>query len=480
MRLFGLEIKRAEDAKRSKLISNLLFSWGYGSNLQPEGNYEAFMKAYRGWVYVAASKNATSAASIPIKLYVGKPSAYTIRSHKTKKITREQRALIEKNPSLSSLPQVRKAVEIEEVLDHPILTLMKNVNNFMNYFSLFELTNLYLELCGNAYWYIVEDRLGVPKEIWPMPPQNVKIVPDKVNFIKSYKFVRGLNKEEEFAEESVVHFKFPSPTSMYYGRGPLAAVTDSYNISQNINKYENFVFSNMGRIEGAFETEQELSQYEFDRLKLEIEQTFRGVENVGKSPLLEKGVKYKPYGLAPKDLSFMQGRKAVKEEIVNAYGQSLGLYDKDATRANAEVASFTHMKDTIKPRLIRMEEKLNEKLIPKFDETLFVAFDDPIPFDKEFRLKEKESNLKMAYSSINIERELDNKEGVPWGDKPLTYPGLVPLGEMAPGQSQEPSGDKPSDGDDPPTDDMSNLLAIGIDKVSEALSKAIIERLNKN
>jgi len=465
MRLFGFEIKKAKKPTgRNKLISNLLWPWSYGNNLQPEGNFEAFMKAYRGWVYVAASKNAVSSASVPLRLFVGKPNRGQIKSNPTRKISKEKDFELRSHPVLSSLPQVRKAVEIEEVLDHPMLTLMRNVNNFMNYFSLFELTNLYQELCGNAYWYILSDKLGVPQEIWPMPPQNMRIVPDKIKFIKGYTFVRGWD-EVDFSEESVIHFKFPSPNSVYYGKGPLSAVVDAYNISQNINRYENFVFSNMGRIEGAFQTENELSQYEFDRLKEEIQQTFQGIENVGKSPLLEKGVTYKQFGLAPKDLSFMQGRKAVKEEIVNAYGQSMGLYDKDATRANAEVASYTHMKDTIKPRLVRTEEKLNEKLTPKFDDKLFVAFDDPVPIDKEHRLEEKKVHLQTGYSSINMEREADNKDGVDWGDKPILNQNLVPLGEKPPGQ------DQPSD------EDMSEILNEGIDVLSANLAEAVLERL---
>jgi len=464
MRLpFGLEIsfKKPAGVGRNKLIQNLLWPWAFGEQLDTEADYEAFMKAYRGWVYVCASKNAVSSASIPLRLYVGKPTSNSIKSHPTKKITKRKEAFLRDNPTLSSLPQVRKAAEIEEIVDHPLITLMRNVNNFMNYFSLFELTNLYQELCGNAYWYIIEDRLGVPREIWPMPPQNVRILPDKAKFIKGYRFQNGM-QETDFKEKDVIHFKYPSPTSIYYGRSPLSAVTDAYNISQNINRYENFVFGNMGRIEGAFETDNELSQYEFDRLKEELNQTFRGIENVGKSPLLEKGVHYKAYGLAPKDLSFMQGRKAVKEEIVNAYGQSLGLYDKDATRANAEVASFTHMKDTIKPRLIRTEEKLNEKLTPRFDDKLFVAFDDPIPIDKDQKLKERELNLKTGYSSINLEREEDNKERVEWGDLPIINRNLAELGS-------EPNPSTPDQINDEPSVDMYKFL----EDVSGRMAKII-------
>ena len=480
MKLFGFDFSvrkaKIEPQRPNKLISNLLWSWNYGENLQPEDNFDAFFNAYRGWVYVASSKNAQSAASVPIRLYVGKSSSNQIKSHLTRKITREKDAFLRDNASLSSLSQVRKAVEIEEVLDHPILEMMKNVNSFMNQFSLFEITNLYQELCGNAYWYIIEDKLGIPREIWPMPPQNMRIVPSKTTFIKSYKYVRGWD-EVEFREDQVIHFKFPSPTNMYYGKAPLAAVTDSFNISQNINKYENFVFGNMGRVEGAFETDAELSQWEFDRLKEEIKQTFQGLDNVGKSPLLEKGVKYKPYGLAPRDLAFLQGRKAVKEEIVNAYGQSLGLYDKDATRANAEVASYTFMRDTIKPRLTRTEEKLNEKLTPKFDEKLFVAFDDPVPPDKDYRLREKESNLKTGYSSINMEREFDNKDNVDWGDVPILNNNMSPLGsDQRSGGSNGGNGEEPSD--EPRDEEMAQYIAEnGLEVFSKQLAELAMCRI---
>jgi hypothetical protein len=114
------------------------------------------------------------------------------------------------------------------------------------------------------------------------------------------------------------------------------------------------------------------------------------------------------------------------------------------------------MKDTIKPRLIRMEEKLNEKLTPKFDDKLFVSFDDPVPLDKDHRLREKETNLKTGYSSINMEREQDNKDSVPWGDKPILNQNLVPLGERPPDNG---NGDMP-DLDDIADRIMENLRGI--------------------
>ena len=77
--------------------------------------------------------------------------------------------------------------------------------------------------------------------------------------------------------------------------------------------------------------------------------------------------------------------------------------------------------------------EIYEKLTPKYDRKLFVAFDDPVPVDKEHRLKEKETHLKYAYSSVNMERLIDNKEDVPWGNIPIVNTNLAPLGSKPPG-----------------------------------------------
>lgn len=456
MKFLGLEIKRTRK-KPNKVIGSLTHGQRWDDALFPEGDVRSMLKANRGWIYTCSSKNAVSIASTPIRLYVGKKENASIKSVKTAPITRKHEAFLRNNPSLSGLSRLKQAVGVEEVLEHPILDMFNSVNNFMNRFYLFELTALYQELCGNAYWYVLNNRLGVPVEIWPVPPQHLYILPDERKFIKGYEIRKGMDKIP-FKEEEIIHFKFPSVTSVYYGKAPLSAVTDSYNISQSMNQYELAIFKNMGKLEGAFETEQELSEYEFERLKEELRQSFGGVDNVGKSPLLEKGVGFKNYGSSPRELSYLTGRSKIKEEIMNAYGQSIALWDKDATRANATVANENFMRDAIRPRLIRMEEKLNEKLTPRYDGKLFLAFDDPVPEDREFKLKERDSNLKSGYSSINMERELDNSDPVEWGDWPVVNQNLVKLDlERDLSQPSGPSGMPPN-----MMENMASMLTRGV------------------
>jgi len=397
--------------------------------LAHDQDYASLLRAYRGWVYTCASLNSTSFASVPLKLYTTKQSQKKL-NFPTKAISSSQRLHILGRKNIAALPQVLKANEIVEVTDHPYLELMKNINPFMNNFFLFELTELYQELCGNAYWYILKDRLGTPAEIWPLPPANIKIIPDPNTFIRAYQY-QFRTIEKNFEVNDVIHFKFPNPNSLYYGYSPLAAVAQSYNIQERMGAYENFLFKNMGRPEGAFETDNELDDIEFARLKEEIQQLLGGVENVGKATLFEKGVTFKNYGLSPRDMSYTKGRKVIQEEISLAYGQPLGLFDKSATKANAYAAEYRYQKTTLKPRLLRAEQKLNEQLMPLYDPSLFCVFDENVPQDKDARLKEIEIHLKTQYSSVNQEREVDNLDPVPWGDVPQPQ-----TSNIAPDQSE--------------------------------------------
>lgn len=416
MSLFEIGMKlKGLKASRRKFTGNLLWDYDYDRGLPTSSDFHALVNAYRGWAYICSNRNATTVAQAQLKLYATKSSkSEKINSFPTKEVSLETKNYIYSNPAITQKASVRQSSDIVEVTSHPFLDLMTNVNGFMNRFNLMELTQLFEELTGNAFWYIIPNRLGIPQEIWVMPPQNMRIIPDRATFIKGYEYHKDGNMFRTaggifYKEKDVVHFKMPSPTNQYYGQGPLASITEEYNLGQEMNRYENAIFKNNGRLDGAFETEQELGDYEFERLKTEIRSSFYGVSNSGKSPLLDNGVTFKPYSYAPKDMAYDKGRDKVKEVICSAFSQTLGMYDSNATRSNAESAILLYTKNAIYPRLLRMEEKINEKIMPRYDDRLFVAYDDPTPQDKEFRLKEIRTLLETGYSTVDEQREWDKK-----------------------------------------------------------------------
>ena len=424
----------AKGGNKEKLF--YLPDWYYQRELATATDLTSLLDAYRSWVYVCASKNAISVASYPLRLYVAKPTKSKLLV-RTRSISKETREFLY-SKEMGHLDRfLRKAVEIEELLEHPFLELMKKVNPFMNEFELKELTDLHQELTGNSYWYILSNNGGMPVELWIVPPDKMKIVPSKEEFLTGYIYSRGIDSTS-FDRLEIIHHKFPSPTSAYYGMSPLSAVTHAYNINENMNLYENALFSNMARPDGVLETDESLGEVEFKRVKKEWHQTYGKVKKSGKTALLEKGLHYKPISLTPRELSYLAGRKVTKEEICNAYGQSLALYDKDANRANADNATYIFMRDTISPRHRRQEQKINEQLLPRYDERLFCAYESCVPEDKEFKHKVRIESVDKIITRNDARHEI-GKEDVEGGDTLYIDSRLIPIGTTPEKEIEEAS-----------------------------------------
>ena len=80
-----------------------------------------------------------------------------------------------------------------------------------------------------------------------------------------------------------------------------------------------------------------------------------------------------------------------------------------------------HAALTVRPRLKRRDEKINEQLIPLYDVTgrLFVASDDPAPASQELALQQQEADLKYGVRTINEVRADRGLPPVDWGDRPM-------------------------------------------------------------
>lgn len=446
MRIFGYEVTKAKTEEiypdSLKRMSNVIISpWERGRELYSPNDFNKLIAAYKSWVYICASKNSNTVAAAPLKLYVGKQSKSTKILVKTAKLDRKVEARIRKQGNL--IPYHRKAVELEEVLDHPFLEMIKNVNPMINRFDLWDATQLWMELTGNAYWYVYKNNMGMPVELWPLPPQSMKIVASQDKIIAGYVYHIGSTKIP-FASEEIIHFKFHSPAGGLYGTGPLAAVIDTYINDASIRTFESTLMQNMGRPEAVLSSKEPIAESDFKRIKDRWKQQYAGSKKAGQTILLENGLEYTPITLTPREMNYILGRKMNREEIAAAFGVPMSKLTVEAVNlANAYVGEHQYMQDTIEPRLRRIEETINANLMPMYDDNLFVAYDPVVPSDKEFELKERESNLGKYITTINEEREKMGLDDVEWGDIPLAGPGIAPLGENKPVAPAGPAGQIP-------------------------------------
>ena len=384
--------------------------------IKPENHWK-HAGAYRGLAYTLANKIARPFANAPTKLFIAKNVNKPLEN-KTRPISKETLAYLSKNSAYS--PYVTKAVEIVEVVDHPFLELMENINPYSNAFDFMELMSINMDIMGNAYWYVVKNAMGTPVELWSIPPQWMYVVADKEKFIKGYLFHKPGNLTGEgvpFETDEIIHFKYPSINNIYYGVSPLGAVSDSYNLQVNIDRYDIAFFSNMTRPDGVLTSEGTVSDTVFEKIKKQFKQRNSGVNKARSIIVLEGNVKWQQTSHAPTEIGLKDANRDVMEKMAAAFDVPLSkLITENVNKSNAEAGQTDLLRDGVEPRLTRRDQKINEQLMPMFGPGLFIAHANTVPEDKEFRLKERNENIKGGSSTVNEERAKDGEEPVEGGD----------------------------------------------------------------
>jgi HK97 family phage portal protein len=316
----------------------------------------------------------------------------------------------------------------------------------MNGSDLMEATSIFMDLTGEAYWYIVKDKkVGRSLELWPIPSQYMRAIPGETTkeFIKGWEYRRG-NKAVELEPGEVIDFRTVNPHNFLQGFSAVRAVADTVYIQNKMYEFEQALFENKARTGSLIESSADVSQPEMERLREDWKQRYAGTQKTGTTAILPPGLKVVKDQMTPEELSYIEGRKITREEIAAALDCPISLWDKTAIRANVEAALYFHAKFGILPRLRKIEEKLNERiddLYPAKERgnagVLFWAFDNPVPSDAEFDQKARRENVDSGIISRDEAREEIGKDarGGPADELFIDF-NKVPIGQR-PEQAEE-------------------------------------------
>jgi HK97 family phage portal protein len=319
-------------------------------------------------------------------------------------------------------PWTKSAARIEEVTSHPLLDLLARPNTMHNNFDLFELTQLYQEVHGSAYWYLESDPvLGVPVRIWILPSQNVtaRREADSPNLVDYYLYRTG-PKEQRFLPREIVHLRYPDPRDPYTaGLSPLRACFEQVALASEYQAFRKTKFENHAIPDALVTPDETLGEEERDRFETQWNQRFRR-GGTGRVVVAETSLKVQMLNHSLGDLAALAEMGKTKEEICNAFHVPVPFFTTQTNLANLQAATAQHMTHAIDPRLTRRDEALNLSLVPLFDPTgrLFLASEDPVPVDQSASLQKQEIDLKYGVVSINEVRSEMGLPPVSWGNVP--------------------------------------------------------------
>jgi len=404
-----------DSLKGEKSLADLIeagLSVATGQGLPAPKDTKKALEAATGWVYACVDAISNEIASITLRLF---------------KLTGNEQ---------------------KEILEHDLLNLLYRANNATTKFDLFYLTQQYLELAGEAPWYLLKDKSGKPVQIILLRPDRISIIPgNSEKLIGGYKYkIYGVSGYEEitFEPEEIVFLKNPDPTSPFRGKGTLAAVMDTFNLDERAEQYNRNLFDNAATPSLILSTDKKITRDVMERLKAEISHKYEGVTNAHKTMILEGGMKADKLSLTNAEMQFIEQQKMSRDKILAIFRVPrtvLGITD-DVNRANAEATDYVFAKRTIKPKMQRLIEQLNEFLVPMFDTSgsVYLDYDDPIPQSTADNLAKAEKGITGRFITPNEARAFVGLNPIDGGDELPESP--VAFSAPAPQASFNPNNNK--------------------------------------
>lgn len=289
---------------------------------------------------------------------------------------------------------------------HPLCRLLERPNPWLTPWELWYLTVVYLELTGNAFWYVAPRAAdGSPGELWVIPTPWVRVVPDRVAFVRAYEVAAPGVPAEVFRPDEIVHLKYPNPLDPHYGLSPLRANALAIDANTELlrTRYQTFLAGTRPGI--VLHTEQTLTDTTVTRLEEKLAAKFGGRDNWHRPLILEQGLKASPWTLTPAEMDFLNSSRLTRDEILAVFRVPppiTGLVENLGLGADIWYgARVVFCEGTIQPKLDLLGQVLTRDLARRYGPDVAVAFPDCSPRLLEERRKDDELDARLGLRTVN-------------------------------------------------------------------------------
>ena len=253
----------------------------------------------------------------------------------------------------------------QRAVNHPLYRLLHNEPNpNMTSHNFRKIMEASLKLWGNAYAWIEFDSSWRVKYLWPLLPGSVFPQRSLKTGELFYDAVLYNGENRRFRAYEMVHIPGLGFDGIS-GRSPVRQFAETMGFNLDIKSYGRKFFKNGARPSGVLQHPGSLSEEAQARLEKKFERRYSGVENTGKTILLEEGMTYHQIGVPPEEAQFIESRKYSVEEIARIYGVPPHMIGdlEHATFSNIESQDINFAKHSIVPECVNWEQELMRKLL---------------------------------------------------------------------------------------------------------------------
>lgn len=293
----------------------------------------------------------------------------------------------------ASVPlEARRAGRVLEA-DDPAAAVLRAPNPDQSLTELLETFYGQLQVGGNAFLEAV-DLDGEVRELYALRPDRLSVAADERGHLTGWAYARTPSEKPKHyprdpvtGRSRILHLKIFHPGDDHYGLAPLEAAAFSVDTHNAAGRWNKALLDNAARPSGALvytnrEAGDRLTPEQFERLKAELADAHTGAGQAGRPLLLEGGLEWRPFGLSPADMDFVEAKNIAAREIALAFGAPpmlLGI-PGDNTYANYKEANLAFWRQTVLPLARKTARAMERWLRPWFGADLDIhTREDDVP-----------------------------------------------------------------------------------------------------
>lgn len=268
----------------------------------------------------------------------------------------------------------------ERLPNHPLQALLSRPNPIMSHAELLVFVITYLGVGGNCYLLKVRGRMGNVVELWPYHDGHMTPAPGGKDWIKSYVYNVGGEKEQEIPAEDIVHLKWPMPdlSQPWIALSPLRQVAKEINTDSELTRMLYEVLINNVPIRTAINLPAGTNMSPTDAEEFVTRFVMR--HRSGQPAVVEgaASITHMNLNLAELDLTSLRG--VPEARICSAYGvppevAMLSVGMAHSTENNLYAADVRFTTRTLVPLWTLVSGELTQDLAPEFSGNARVAYD---------------------------------------------------------------------------------------------------------
>ena len=341
----------------------------------------------------------------------------------------------------------------ESAREHPVDDIIRrNPNDDQTAMEFWETMLVHCLTNGNAYARVFF-RPGprqVPRAMVPILPQTVTVERDRESGVKFYRIRVDGRPDEISLGDDILHIPGLGYDGLV-GYSPIEMARRAIEMGQAAEIYAGQFFAN-GALPQSYATfPQTLSKDVREELKKWLKANHGGLTNAHNPGIFEQGGEIKSLNLNHRDMQFLELRRFQIEEIARIYRVPLHLVGdlSRSTNNNIEHQSLEFAMHTIRPWLVRIEQRVNKTLFGVREMDTYFS-----QFNMEGLLRGDSAGRSALYATlishaVMTPNEARAKENLNWrqdGDRLFIQGAMVPV-DMA-GELSDPSPEPVSDPED--------------------------------